>query len=216
VKDIKEKFQRLRTHYAREIKKNKPLPSGSGADNPTTVSKWLHFQRLGFLKDCLVPKSSQSNMDSSADGRAGVSMENDDSSIDEMQLPHFPRAFKKKKSPIKRHDEAPDEKRQLLGTLQKIGTNILTAKDDDCDLFGKQIALALRDLHPYHKDLAKVDILMTVNRYKYFNGEQAPPVSSCLSHTPVTPLSHASPSTSPQASLLLPSQSVPYSNHYYA
>jgi hypothetical protein len=138
--------------------------------------------------------------------------------MDENKLPKFPTdtsgALKKRKEAIDISDDAPDQKRQLLGTLQKSGSNILTAKDDDCDLFGKQIAISLRDLHPYHKDMAKIEILMIINRYKYPTVEHAP-VHSSLSNTTVSQAS-SSPTPSPQVNLFLQCHSVPYSNPYYS
>ena len=59
-KEITEKMTALRTYYGAETRKSK---SGDGADD-VYISKWKFYKSLSFLKDSIIPRQTQSNLDS--------------------------------------------------------------------------------------------------------------------------------------------------------
>ena len=53
--EVQKKIKCVRMQYTRERQKVKKRKSGDGADDIYT-SKWIHFQRLGFLDDFITAK----------------------------------------------------------------------------------------------------------------------------------------------------------------
>ena len=61
--EVQKKIKGLRTQFSREIAKgNKKPKSGSGADDVSPASKWVHLERLRFISDHVAPKASKSNL----------------------------------------------------------------------------------------------------------------------------------------------------------
>lgn len=61
MNDVKAKLKSVRTIYTRERKKTKTRKTGQGLDE-VYVSKFPHFDKLHFLDDYVVAKSSISNL----------------------------------------------------------------------------------------------------------------------------------------------------------
>jgi hypothetical protein len=59
-KEIKSKFQRMRSQFLREAKREKMGPSGSGGETYTT--KWVHYVRLRFLCDVVHVTNTVTNI----------------------------------------------------------------------------------------------------------------------------------------------------------
>ena len=55
--EVKSKIKSVRSQYTRERQKAKKRKSGQGTDE-LYVSKWIHYERLKFLDEYVIPKSS--------------------------------------------------------------------------------------------------------------------------------------------------------------
>ena len=60
--EINKKLRSVRTQFSREFAKVKKRKTGTGIDE-VYISKWTHFEKLMFLKDFVIPKSSTSNLE---------------------------------------------------------------------------------------------------------------------------------------------------------
>ena len=60
--EINKKLRSVRTQFSREFAKVKKRKTGTGTVE-VYISKWTHFEKLMFLKDFVIPKSSTSNLE---------------------------------------------------------------------------------------------------------------------------------------------------------
>lgn len=59
--ELNKKIRSIRTQFSREYAKVKKRKTGKGAKD-IYICKWVHFEKLLFLKDYVVPKTSSSNL----------------------------------------------------------------------------------------------------------------------------------------------------------
>lgn len=60
--EVNKKLRSVRTQFGREFAKVKKKKTGTGADE-VYISKWVHFEKLMFLKDFVILKNSTSNLE---------------------------------------------------------------------------------------------------------------------------------------------------------
>ncbi|GBL64365.1 hypothetical protein AVEN_173663-1 [Araneus ventricosus] len=166
---LRKKFNTLRSYFQREERK---LKLASGSAGLELAPKWVHFQRMLFLKDTAIVGQSESNLDVSTLETMGEleesnltisdsQQETDDCGEDIIPQPgtsfeHEPSCKTPKSIPARYYDGCPPRKRRKLANtgedVIKTVTSALKARSDQENSMafhvGKLVENAMRKLSP--------------------------------------------------------------------
>ncbi|GBM72163.1 hypothetical protein AVEN_256172-1 [Araneus ventricosus] len=165
---LRKKFNTLRSYFQREERK---LKLASGSAGLELAPKWVHFQRMLFLKDTAIVGQSESNLDVSTLETMGELEESNLTISDSQQetddcediipqpgtsFEHEPSCKTPKPIPARYYDGCPPRKRRKLANtgedVIKTVTSALKARSDQENSMafhiGKLVENAMRKLFP--------------------------------------------------------------------
>lgn len=154
--DVIKKIHNIRSTYRKEYKRVKEsMKSGCSPDDVYKPRLW-YFSMLGFLDDQDVPRQSHSNLEDDVEGR---NEELETSEFDESNEASWTASVaggsKTSQPKRSREDDENQLKNDVLRSVKRHFDKALNEKEDRFDIFGKSVALKLRDLEDEQRIIAE-------------------------------------------------------------
>ncbi|KAL7887109.1 hypothetical protein AOLI_G00048300 [Acnodon oligacanthus] len=167
--DIKEKFHSMRTVFNREAKKvEASLQSGTATD-AVYVPRWVHFNRMLFLRDVLRTRPVQDNMKHSTILKTCLKDEFEEE-LEDGAIPSTSDSCTTPEAPVPRQRKRKANIDESDATRMDICNSILKclqqpSEVDPNDTFGKYVADTLKGMSLWNRELCKAEIQQVMSKH---------------------------------------------------
>ncbi|KAI4896898.1 hypothetical protein NFI96_031606 [Prochilodus magdalenae] len=167
--DIKEKFHSMRTVFNREAKKVEASLQSATATDAVYVPRWIHFNRMLFLKDVLKTRSNHDSMKHNTIMKTCLKEEYDQE-FEDSAVPSTSDSCTTPEAPTPRQRKRKANTDESDATRMEIYSNLLKclqppSEVDPNDTFGKYVADTLKGMSLWNRELCKAEIQQVMSKH---------------------------------------------------